>query len=58
MIHNVLLIYYLYDVIVVYDYSTGHTFNKNLTEKDIETIKPLFIGLFSEEEWNEIKKHE
>ena len=52
------LIYYLYDAIVVYDYSTGYTFNENLTEEDIEAIKPLFIGIFSEEEWNKIKKHE
>ena len=49
---------YLYDVIDIYDYDTGHTFNENLTEEDIEAIKPLFIGIFSEEEWNKIKKHE
>lgn len=45
---------YLYDIIDVWDYETGHTFNENLTEKDIEAIKPLFIGIFSEKEWNEI----
>ena len=49
---------YLYDIIDVCDYETGHTFNENLTEKDIEAIKPLFIGIFSEKEWNKIKKHE
>ena len=53
----------LFEVIRIYRYNVKYntkefTFNRNLTEKDIEAIKPLFISIFSEEEWNEIKKYE
>lgn len=53
----------LFEVICIYRYNVKYntkefTFNRNLTEKDIEAIKPLFISIFSEEEWNEIKKYE
>lgn len=54
-----ILIEYLYDIINIYDYDTNqYIFNEDLTEENIETIKPLFIGLFSEEDWYRIKKYE
>ena len=50
---------HLMDAVSIYDYDTHkYIFNKKLTKADLEIIKPLYIGLFSEEAWNSIEPNE
>lgn len=49
----------LRDIISPYNYHIHKSvFNKELTKADLEIIKPLYIGLFSEEAWNSIEPNE
>lgn len=50
---------HLMNAVSIYDYDTHkYIFNKKLTKADLEIIKPLYIGLFSEEAWNSIEPNE
>ena len=50
---------HLRDIISPYNYHTHKSvFNKELTKADLEIIKPLYIGLFSEDAWNSIEPNE
>ena len=50
---------HLMNAVSIYDYDTHkYIFNKELTKADLEIIKPLYIGLFSEEAWNSIEPNE
>ena len=50
---------HLRDIISPYNYHIHKSvFNKELTKADLEIIKPLYIGLFSEDAWNNIEPNE
>ena len=50
---------HLRDIISPYNYHTHKSvFNKELTKADLEIIKPLYIGLFSEDAWNNLEPNE
>lgn len=50
---------HLRDIISPYNYHIHKSvFNKELTKADLEIIKPLYIGLLSEEAWNNIEPNE
>ena len=50
---------HLTDIISPYNYHIHKSvFTKELTKADLEIIKPLYIGLFSEEAWNSIEPNE